>query len=264
MDNEDQSRSDQAKASQGGDLMAEKKTRDLYEDTRAGPSYCDKMIGHAVDARIFESACLDYDSDDSVKDKTYEPHKDILDDSYVSDSPEKVFVISRSLKVKRKLSFSEESPQRQSKMANNEDNNLITLENLLGPRKERMSATLVFCESSKEHDRFSAANGKKNKDDKDFRMSECVWLQVKHDQPGILSYKNTFEGDFCEISFIRNASKWIQFPQNLPSVSQSEKPISTAKYNDLMSLLQWIPQEFHTYYKNFKHLESEADYPEIY
>ncbi|CAG4992802.1 unnamed protein product [Parnassius apollo] len=115
MDNEDQSRSDQAKASQGGDLMAEKKTRDLYEDTRAGPSYCDKMIGHAVDARIFESACLDYDSDDSVKDKTYEPHKDILDDSYVSDSPEKVFVISRSLKVKRKLSFSEESPQRQKR-----------------------------------------------------------------------------------------------------------------------------------------------------
>ncbi|XP_045506225.1 uncharacterized protein LOC123702492 isoform X2 [Colias croceus] len=99
----------------------------------------------------------DYDSDDSVKDKTYEPHEDLSDGSYVSGSPEKVLALSTYLKVKRKLSFSEKSPERQAKVRNNEDINLITLDDLLSPRKNIISATSVFNESPKENDRCFAA-----------------------------------------------------------------------------------------------------------
>lgn len=40
---------------------------------------------------------------------------------------------------------------------------------------------------------------KKNKEGKDFKILECVWLQVRQEQSGILYYKNTFAEDFSEI-----------------------------------------------------------------
>lgn len=102
---------------------------------------------------------------------------------------------------------------------------------------------------------------KKNNNGKDFKISESVWLQIRQDQPGILFYKKTFEEEFSEVSFIRNTSKHIEFPEHLPSLRNKEKPISTAKYKDLMTLLQWIPVEFHAFYKHLKHSSNEPDFP---
>lgn len=104
---------------------------------------------------------------------------------------------------------------------------------------------------------------KKNKEGKDFKISECVWLQLRQEQSGILYYKNTFAEDFSEISFIRNASKKTGLPEDLPRLRLNGKPISTVKYNDLMTLLQWIPEELHAFYKNFTHTNNESDFPEM-
>lgn len=103
---------------------------------------------------------------------------------------------------------------------------------------------------------------KKNKEGQDFKISECVCLQVKQEQPGILYYKNSFTQDFSEISLIRNAAKPTPLPENLPRLRRHEKPISTAKYNDLMTLLQWVPQELHGYYEKLIHSSNEFDFPE--
>lgn len=103
---------------------------------------------------------------------------------------------------------------------------------------------------------------KQNKEGKAFKISECVWLQVRQEQFGILYYKNTFAEDFSEISLIRNVSKKIGLPENLPRARLNEKPISTAKYNDLMTLLQWVPEELHPFYKKLTHSSNESDFPE--
>lgn len=153
-----QSRNRQDKAGEKYDLVAGNENRGLYQETITGPSYCDMKTRFGVDGYMSEVDCLDpsrefsdYDSDDSVKDKTYEPHKDLSDASHVSDSPVKVFSIPRSMKVKRKLSFSKESPQKYAKMANH-DVSLITLDDLLGPKNRYRSETPVLNEKSQEPD----------------------------------------------------------------------------------------------------------------
>ncbi|KAJ8721081.1 hypothetical protein PYW08_006846 [Mythimna loreyi] len=103
---------------------------------------------------------------------------------------------------------------------------------------------------------------KKNKDGQEFKISECVWLQLKQEQPGTLFYKTNFSAQFSEISLVRNLSKGIQFPSDLPNVREEAKPISSAKYKDLITLLEWVPAEFHDYYRNLKHDANEPDFPE--
>ncbi|CAH0397337.1 unnamed protein product [Chilo suppressalis] len=68
--------------------------------------------------------------------------------------------------------------------------------------------------------------------------------------------------DFSEVSLIRNISKKTALPEDLPQLRLNEKPISTAKYNDLMTLLQWIPEELHGFYKNLSHSNNASDFPE--
>lgn len=79
-----------------------------------------------------EGKVLDYDSDDSVKDKTYDPSKDFsVDDSYISNSPD--HNISQSCKnlVKRKLFTPENSFHKQAI-----DNDLIILSDLIDVREK--------------------------------------------------------------------------------------------------------------------------------
>lgn len=104
---------------------------------------------------------------------------------------------------------------------------------------------------------------KKNKKGQEFKISECVWMQLQQDKPGVVFNKTNFASEFSEISFVRNESKGISLPSELPLLHKSEKPISTAKYNDLITLLQWVPEEFHSFYKNLKHSNNEPDFPEI-
>lgn len=105
---------------------------------------------------------------------------------------------------------------------------------------------------------------KKNVKGNDFKISESVWWQFRKDKPGSLFYKTDFDQeDFEEVVMKRNLKKSnAPIPNELPNVRQTEKPISSAKYRDLQTLTTWIPEQFHSYYKNLPHQEGVGDAPE--
>lgn len=105
---------------------------------------------------------------------------------------------------------------------------------------------------------------KKNTENEDFKISDTVMWQFKRDKPGILLYKTSFdEVDFKELNLFRAGRQVNNFPAELPVIRENDKPISSAKYKDLMTLLQWIPAEFHSFYQNLPHLQAASDLPEI-
>lgn len=109
---------------------------------------------------------------------------------------------------------------------------------------------------------------KKNSDKNDFKISETVWWQCRQDRKGTLFYKiklDTSAEDFIpflELSLIRHPKHPLAMPSQLKSVRTSEKPISTAKYNDILTLLQWVPENCHNFYKQLSHSNSASDVPE--
>lgn len=105
---------------------------------------------------------------------------------------------------------------------------------------------------------------KKNTEQEEFKISNTVMWQFRREKPGILLYKTSFDQDnFKELNLLRAGQMINDCPQELPVVRNGDKPISSAKYNDLMTLLQWVPKDFHSYYKNLQHSRTASDLPEI-
>lgn len=77
-----------------------------------------------------EEKILDYDSDDSVKDKTYDASKNFSHDDN-SDSPDHDILLSRKNLVKRQLLTPNNSPQKHAI-----DDDLITLSDLMNVNSE--------------------------------------------------------------------------------------------------------------------------------
>jgi hypothetical protein len=95
-------------------------------------------------------------------------------------------------------------------------------------------------------------------------MSTCVHLQVRQETVGKLFFKVSFDDDFRECDMIRfRRQKEIRWPTALPSISQGLIPISKAKYDDLMSLLPYLPTVCHSFYKDLCTSSDAADYPEF-
>lgn len=95
-----------------------------------------------------------------------------------------------------------------------------------------------------------------------FKISECVWLQLRKESPGKVNYKYSFQEEFSEISLLRYTARDITYPDYLPDVRRTQKPISEAKYKDLLKLLEWVPVEYHGFYKNLPFSDKETDFPE--
>lgn len=103
---------------------------------------------------------------------------------------------------------------------------------------------------------------KKNDNGDLFKISKVVWLQVKKDNLGVLYYKTDFnETEFNTINLNRNKrinvnnKSIIDIPNIIPQVRSTLKPINTLKFQNLQTLLQWIPPIYHDYFKNLPHAE---------
>lgn len=92
-------------------------------------------------------------------------------------------------------------------------------------------------------------------------LSKVVQLTVEKKNLGVFKYKVNFEDNFKECDLRRNRRKELILPDILPAVREDMKPISSQKYRDLMTLLQWIPRSYHNYFKSLPHSRDVPDYP---
>nr|CAH7742439.1 unnamed protein product [Callosobruchus chinensis] len=84
--------------------------------------------------------------------------------------------------------------------------------------------------------------------------------KVKKENPGILYYKTSFnESDFKSVNFKRRVRFPIIFPDTIPAIRSTTIPIKLEKYQHLQTLLTWVDNSFHTYYKSLKYLTTAPD-----
>ncbi|XP_046684652.1 uncharacterized protein LOC124370411 [Homalodisca vitripennis] len=106
---------------------------------------------------------------------------------------------------------------------------------------------------------------KKNTDGEPFLISATVWLQLRSDKVGVLFYKTNFKNDtFKEVDLTRRSlrNQEVTMPTTIPQLRQSKKPISSQKYRDLMTILQWVPNEYKAYFQLLPHGEDAGDFPD--
>ncbi|KAG8328660.1 hypothetical protein J6590_104987 [Homalodisca vitripennis] len=48
-----------------------------------------------------------------------------------------------------------------------------------------------------------------------------------------------------------------------PKLRSEKRKISNEKFRDLMTILQWVPEEYKAYFENLPHGASENDFPDI-
>lgn len=97
-----------------------------------------------------------------------------------------------------------------------------------------------------------------------FRLSKCVQLQVRREQMGQLFFKTSFEGEFTQVDLVRSRRiQRLPWPTFVPYVTNEKIPINTSKYNDLMSLLPYLPTVCHDYYKNLPNTNNVHEYPSV-
>lgn len=96
---------------------------------------------------------------------------------------------------------------------------------------------------------------KKTETGEKFLISQVVHFQVRRDTPGILFYKYKFMDDFALHDLTKNTRQKHNIPESLPQIRDSLKKLPTKKFQHLQKLLKWIPQQFHSFYKNLPHGE---------
>lgn len=105
---------------------------------------------------------------------------------------------------------------------------------------------------------------KMNTNEEPFLISTAVWLQLRKEDLGVLFYKTNFEEDFKSVDLKRTPRRngHISMPISIPPIRVEMKKISSLKYKDLMTLLQWVPDEYKPYFQSMPHGDNEPDFPE--
>jgi hypothetical protein len=88
-------------------------------------------------------------------------------------------------------------------------------------------------------------------------------LQVRQESIGTLFIRTAFDSEFQQVNLRRFVRKnaGSAFATVLEAVSNSLKPILSLKYDDLMSLLPYVPSDCHVFYKSFGHSSTNRNYP---
>lgn len=104
---------------------------------------------------------------------------------------------------------------------------------------------------------------KRNTDNESFLISHAVWLQLRKGDTK-LYYKTSFtENTFKTVDLKRKRrEKRIVLPAAIPPMRLTKRKISNEKYRDLMNLLQWVPEEYKSFFENIPHGEKERNFPE--
>lgn len=94
-------------------------------------------------------------------------------------------------------------------------------------------------------------NKKKNSQKEDFLISNVVYFQVRANHPNTVFYKLNFnDEEFKTLNVTRSVRNPVPLPEELPGLRTRLKGITKKKYDFLIKSLQWVPQEFHNFYKN--------------
>lgn len=80
-------------------------------------------------------------------------------------------------------------------------------------------------------------------------------LQVWAENSGTVFYKTAFDGEFQEIDMQRRTRGTV-WPEELPAIRNTLRPIATEKCKDLQKLLRWVPESFHYFYHNIPQIMS--------
>jgi hypothetical protein len=67
---------------------------------------------------------------------------------------------------------------------------------------------------------------------------------------GFRSEKKALGNFFKTLDVRRNTRRISKLPQTLKILREERKPISRTKYQNLLTLLKWIPEEYEDYFKN--------------
>lgn len=93
-------------------------------------------------------------------------------------------------------------------------------------------------------------NKKKNTEKEDFLISNVVHFQVKAARPNTIFYKLNFDDEFKTLNVTRSIRNPAPMPDELTSLRCNLKGITKKKREYLIKSLEWVPQQFHNFYKN--------------
>lgn len=101
---------------------------------------------------------------------------------------------------------------------------------------------------------------KKNVGKEPILLSTCVHFPARQEDIGMLYLKSSFDIEFEKADLRRFRRQKVTFPTDLEV--KSPVPISQKKFNNLMSLLPYVPSVCHEFYKNLeKNNNNNYDYP---
>lgn len=97
---------------------------------------------------------------------------------------------------------------------------------------------------------------KKLENGDDFKISQVVHIQVRSEERGKVFFLSFDQEEFESLDLNR-VSRRSFFPEEIPILRNTQKPISQKKYKDLQNLLQWVPKIFHAFYQNLQHTDKK-------
>nr|CAI5833596.1 unnamed protein product [Callosobruchus analis] len=101
---------------------------------------------------------------------------------------------------------------------------------------------------------------KQTMDKEVFLISSPLWLEIRRKDPGVLYYKTEILQDgYKMVNMNRSPRSIIELPVELHPIRTTSKGISIKKYNHLITLLEWVPMQFHDFYKNMTVVAQQED-----
>lgn len=92
---------------------------------------------------------------------------------------------------------------------------------------------------------------KQNTAKENFLISSVVWFETHFDSPAAIFYKNNFtEENFKVVNLSKSIRKILKLPSELPPIRKCLKGVSKKKKEHLTTIIQWVPINFHDFYKN--------------
>lgn len=126
-----------------------------------------------------------------------------------------------------------------------------------------MSSSDFF--STKELEK-ALTNRKKTEADEKVQWLRIQWLRYNKEKPGIIQYKysNNEYVPFNEVNVKKRGKLTFQEMAKLLPLFEGPKPIQEKKYQDLLSLLDYIPPVNHEFYRQLIHNARVEEDPDVF
>lgn len=85
-------------------------------------------------------------------------------------------------------------------------------------------------------------------------------MEYSKNNPFVIRFNNSREIDIEKKSCAPRSLPLLTSPTPLKLLFPIGKTINSKKYEDLLHLLQYVPQQYHPFYRALKHIADEEDY----